>query len=382
MTIEGNMDIKKRHGKTVLTAAMLTTAILVALVATIQTGSAQSCDSGTVFNACGLNVSLNQTGHGAVELCSVCYACGVLDGVCPETFSDGMNETTIEKRTMVLRMGSDRPNTADSIIFATAAEACEVLNGTCARVIQKTTYNETWNYSGASLPCSTNVAANTNYLIAICNAPRTAGCQDCPDPDCVTSLSGTAFNAETNASLDVNINVVSDANPNIWNLQPSSAGTYTMDAPRGNIKVICTAPDYEPYIYTTFMQPKENRVDCRMNLATCSPECALPNDFGEDVCRTRCDGINGCLIENHTTYGYLGNYCEGIPPNTIKIIERINTTHCAAVTCCGGPVQTVSCPLFSLSSSNQDIKNIYTKEIRKQLQGSPVTLKIITYQKE
>jgi len=338
--------------------------------------------------ACGKPITTQ--GFGAVEICGQCFPCGIPDGVCPENYTNGLNETASEKLHIELKVGTDRPAnlitlyTPDPLIFSTGNAGCTSIGGACTAIETKSTFDGAW--SASPISCGTDISAGTynNYYRAVCDSvPKTPGCQNCPDPDCQVNLEGLTYDSSNNQPLKAIVNVVSTTN---WLIRANetSSGEYSMIAPRGNVRVVCTYPDYVPTEHDVYLQPGKNVVDCGLTEAYCQSDCSLPNEIGQDVCRSKCQGINSCTFQTDTFDG--NNYdaaqiCEGIAPGGRVIIKRINDTSVYGVTCCNGAFGTFSSSKFQVAD-NPQIKNLLTRSIKKTMNGEPVELKIIVYNKK
>lgn len=356
---------------------VLIVVILLGVTFLIQEASSQVCNP-TVQVAC--SEFIDTAGHGAVELCQTCFVCGLEDGICPESYSDGTVETDDNKTRVLLRAGSDRPDSGASpgdddypILYNNGNLGCDAINGSCTGLESKLTWLGAWVPSGAG--CSTDMGSINDYVRAVCNAPKTAGCQYCPDPDCVTNIIGITMDAITNESVPAHVNVVSLDNTN-FRAEGTSSGTYNMQSPRGNVRVICTAEDYDITEIDVFLQRGLNIVDCRLGEAACSPACTLPDINGNPICAAKCDLQNACVYASEGSKAI----CDNLPLGATVIINRTNETTITAVTCCSGNFVQVYRP--RIGGLNSHIPNLLTRDYRKELNGIPVNLRIITYSKE
>lgn len=353
--------------------------------ANAQTGPA--CTPTTT--AC--NQPITKAGFGAVEICGQCFPCGIPDGVCPENYTNGLNESAPEKLHIELKVGSDRPSLYSSseygqnpLIFSTGDAGCTSIGGVCTAIETKTNFGGSW--SSSSIACSTDLTSNSysNYYRAVCDSvPKTPGCQNCPDPDCQVNLEGLTYDSSNNQPLKAIVNVVSTNN---WLIRANktSTGHYSMVAPRGNVRVVCTYPDYTPTEHDVYLQPGKNVVDCGLTEAYCQSDCTLPNEVGQDVCRQKCDGLNSCSFQTGTLDGKTydaSQVCDGINPGGRVLIKRINDTSVYGVTCCTGAFETFSSSKFQVAD-NPQIKNLLTRSVRKTMNGEPIELKIIVYDKK
>jgi len=337
---------------------------------------ALACNPATDTSVCGRSITV--TGNGATELCETCYLCGVSDGVCPEDYSSGTTETTSEMMRMMVRIGhagrpvfaTDMPDSRE-VIFNTGEAACNSLGGTCTSIETKVNLEDLWG--GASgIGCNTDINGNTLYVRAICNNPKRAGCQNCPDPDCIADISGLTYDPILQEKVVTHVNIISTDNPNLRS-EEDSTGVYNMQSPTGNVKVVCTAQDYNKSERDIFLQRGNNIIDCKMYEAVCSSECTLPDLDGQEVCRSKCDGQHGCGFANPQTTAL----CEGVPAGSTIVTKRINDSYVEAVNCCEGDFETIYRPLSTIESNN--IPNLLTRDYRKKMDGVPVTLRIITY---
>jgi len=285
-----------------------------------------------------------------------------------------------DDRPATLYTGTNRPYT---IIYETGNAACSAIGGTCSRMLIKSTLNGTWTIAGGALgSCSQNrnSSGNSYYFMAECTGvPKVAGCENCPDPDCTVQLSGGAYDATTKTLLSSEVIVRTEPQnilSNLLNVTTTTiTGKYDYNVYPGNVRVMCTAAGYRPYITTAFLQRGKNLVDCQMTTATCSPDCTLPDIYGNEICRASCDASNSCYFGNEE----VKNTCDGLPKGTFVSIRRINDTHVAGIRCCNETI-VMERPLFEVSGDK--IKNLITKSFRKEFNGIPVSLKIIVYEKE
>jgi hypothetical protein len=370
----------KKEGFSIMNGIFVLALVLASIaIISAQTNAATPTQCFSTNLSCGMPITT--TGRGAVELCQTCFTCGSYDGVCPEDFSDGTVEDDYNKTRLLLRAGIDRPQiaqpAANPLIFRTGIQACTSINGTCTSMERKTRIEDSWTSLALGLTCATDVTANTDYIRAVCSAPKTAGCQYCPDPDCTTEIRGITYDMITNESLVAKVNIVSTTN---WNFRAQatsdSQGLFTLQAPRGNVRVICTAEDYTAYEKDIFLQKGNNVVDCKMDEAACSDQCTLPNINGVPICSAKCDLQNGCQYNTTQTK----DVCSGVPLGGIVTINRTNSTHVLGVTCCEGSMEQIYRPIVDINANN--IPNLLTRDYRKLLNGVPVTLRIITYTKD
>lgn len=368
---------------------------LALLIILVQPTTAQPTQCTPAMGVC-IDHSITETGFGAVEICNECFLCGLPDGICPEEYTDGQNETD-ENKTEVMMSQSrvDRPDTYDSFkfkMYESGNEACAAIGGTCIDVQDKRFYDETWKPSAEN--CGTDIddmgSESQRYLKAICEGvPRTSGCQWCPDPDCQNTFEGVTYDNGTNESLGVNVNIVSKFNWRIRSTTTADAttGYYSLPGVQGNVEVVCTYEDYLPVVRSVHAKPGLNIVDCPMIEAYCTPECTLPDQTGEYVCKPKCHTRNGCYYEEAYEYpsgsGVFYNAskeCEGSVTGGRRILKRIDDNTVFGVECCPGIFQEYNSQEFKIED-NPHIKNLLTRTYRKKLNGEPVEVKIIVYDK-
>jgi hypothetical protein len=322
--------------------------ILLCQVPEVSAATGRECTVGSnQFSSCGIGHNINQIGYGAVELCQVCYQCGgASDGVCPESYSDGRNETQAVKKTVYMR----EPRTVFdgskyTVAFQTGKLACASIGGNCSEVQRSTTGFGTWQtLSPASVYCNWNVSIvdpfNNAYFRTVCvNVPRNAGCEYCPDPDCTTTVSGMTLDANDGQPVDgVTVSITSSANPllNIPTAQSDAIGQFQMSAVTGQLTFTCSKVGYAPYSIQRRLFPGRNIVDCSMNNVSCSVNCTTVNNLGQEICHASCDLQNSCAFFNETTKAT----CDNQPVGTILQIGP-STTNCTheftpMVTCCNG----------------------------------------------
>jgi len=360
---------------------------------TSSVNAATTISACTGVYTCGQNV--NTTGYGAVELCNTCFACGASDGVCPSFYSDGLNESNLTKQVVLMKISElSRPSVNSSYVvnYPTGNQACAVIGGTCKLVEYRLNNGETqgdldssgsiWQES-QDVTCTRTVTAG-NYpeaYRAVCEAvPRTASCDECPDPDCTVQLAGITYNGKTGQLIDnAAVNVRSDINPSISITSTSSDGYYSMNATAGNVLLLCSAAGFLPTQKEIYLAAGKNLIDCPLSYAACSAECTLPDENGANICRSNCHEENGCYFQTDPTYDFIGDVCEGVAAGSFVTLERINATHIKGVSCCEGAVVIRESPQFNPGGAN--IKNLITKNFRKELNGVPVTLKIMVYEK-
>ncbi|MCF7866804.1 carboxypeptidase-like regulatory domain-containing protein [Candidatus Woesearchaeota archaeon] len=349
------------------------------------------------------NHDLTETGFGAVEICGECAVCGKQDGICPEKYTDGENETDTNKTSILIKIPKNQrpeklrenaPNIYNKI-ENTPNTACTNLHpdATCNKVYTKENWEDEWIQTNSD-ECNTNIETglnDTSYFLVECNSvKRTAGCQWCNDPDCTANLTGLTWSKSTNQTIpDARVTVTSNYNYIIdVPTNPDNQGLFSMSGvPWGNVKITCTKKDYRPIVKDTFIQPGINVLDCGMTEAYCTPECTVPNDYGTELCRARCQGINGCSFQSTTSPTSGKNYdaakiCEDLEPGARINLEWQDEQHTTVLylDCCSGQFGTEKLGSVKLESSD-NIKNLITKTYNKKIKGEPVQVKILVYEK-
>jgi hypothetical protein len=377
-----------------------------------QTG--MECASSPTLGHCG-GASIYSPGYGAVELCQVCYKCGISgpsDGVCPESYSDGINETNPEKLTMMMRVSRDiTEGDVYSVAFQTGTLACASIGGVC-NYVQRSTDSATWvNLSGECARDVSNIADayNNAYFRVVCRSvPRKAGCEYCPDPDCGTIISGKMFDTVSDAPLSaVSIAVTSSNNSNYdFSGGPFGGGVYEMSVATGYVNFTCSKSGYDQYSTMVYLKNGRNIVDCAMTPVggSCNPQCYVTDTYGNAVCNALCIGQNGCNMTPEAIAR-----CDGlllgtqIVLNSTTITDPINGCiygNVTTLTCCnGGITSTITdyfgeggCPGCEMGNyscvpivpggglfTDGNLTNKLTRNYRVIWKGLPVTLKIITY---
>jgi hypothetical protein len=368
------------------------------------------CDLATqnTLPQCG-GASIYTPGYGAVELCQVCYQCGEGDGVCPEEYSDGQSETSLEKLTFMMRVKrtvffGDQY----SVAFKTGNDACATVAGTCDH-IERSSDAISWNtVPSCALDVSANVITNNEYFRAVCkDVPRKAGCEHCPDPDCITKLSGMTYSGLDGSMLsDVTISIGESGNTNLVVIPDGISdynGLYEMDAVTGYINITCSKAGYSDYLVTKYVKQGRNIVDCKMSEIgiSCTPECYFVDAYGNYVCSAACDGQNGC---NMTELAKTS--CDGLPYghtaylNTTMFVD--STTGCSyenvsTLNCCQGDITTQILSIFAPGGcgtgsviitdpeyvlyNEGNLSNMLTRNYKKEINGRSITLSIRTYTK-
>lgn len=376
-----------------------------------QTG--EECAVNANSLRCG-GVPITTPGFGAVELCQVCFQCGVSDGICPESYSDGIDETNSLKTIVNMRVSRPLWNSEIySVAFRTGNLACQEIGGDCLSV-ERSTDGVSWTNIGAG-ECSRDVSFfdpyNNAYFRARCdNVPRKAGCEYCPDPDCENQLSGYVIDAVTGAAIDgatISINSPNNSALDVVPAGTSTMGTYTMDAVTGVVNITCTRAGFEMYSRLKYLSPGRNIFDCSMNrlAASCEADCHIEDGSGIKLCRAECDEQNGCQMSPQA----LG-VCAGLPVGqrvnvgVVNYVDPSNNcayTNITTLTCCEGTLENTTIGVFtpgigcgdcfgpgctiipegSGSFISGDVSSIITRNYRKEFNGVPVTLKIIVYDK-
>jgi hypothetical protein len=367
--------------------------------------------------------NINQLGYGAVELCQVCYQCGVPDGVCPEAYSDGRNETQLVKTTVYMRtMRQAFDGSKYTVAFQTGRQACASIGGNCTGVQRSTSGALAgWITLFPSLPyCYWNVSDpgnasfNNAYFRALCsNAPRKAGCEYCPDPDCTSIVSGKTYDANTGLPID-GVKIEVSSQNSLLSILPgmSNLGEFEMSAVTGVLSFSCTKEDYSAYTTQRRLGPGRNIVDCAMNNLTCNQDCTVLDQNGQRICRAACDQQGGCSFFNEETK----IACENHPAGEVVLLNWTTDEDCTheivtTATCCNGSISTDVIPCLNgrcndplnpacggapcdpavdpdceggNATSNffsSDVSTIITRNYRKEYNGIPVTLKILVYEK-
>ncbi|MFA6072672.1 MAG: hypothetical protein WC758_00990 [Candidatus Woesearchaeota archaeon] len=389
--------------------ALLLLFLFVFSISGVSAQTGEECESNQVIAHCGGpgGASIYDTGYGAVELCQVCHQCGVSDGVCPEHYSDGRLETQSFKLVHKLRV---KRSILDSSVYSVAFDngklACASLGGNCSAVNKSIVGPDgPWvaipGYSADNF-CSLNVSTDNAYYSASCiNVPRKSGCENCPDVDCTTMMSGKTYDANTGVDLD-NVSIgVQTQNTNIV-VPPVNSfnGNYQMSVFSGYVTVSCQADGYNSYSRQQYLKPGRNIVDCIMNNLPCSAQCTTTDVDGNEICHASCDGQNSCVMSESAKV-----QCEGLVLGTTILInsttfvnpsdgctyENLTRLVCCTGTIsnqiippvggCGGSDPGINETTISGGTITGDVDNLLTRTYRKQINGLPVTLKIIVYTK-
>lgn len=337
------------------------------------------------YNACGVDFRSDTTGFGGVEICGIGYPCGVQDGVCPQNFSQGTNETSKDFYTkpLVRQPAPPTNDIADSqslTPFNTGNDACQRLGGTCTGMESKTDRNGTFTSSTAT--CSTDASSlnDGEYHRAVCQGvPNVAGCENCPDPDCMSRVDGYVTDAQDDALQNATVQLTNnnnDADSAYFLQRTDESGEVNIDGASGWFNVTCGKEFYEEQRHETYIQPEGDTIACTgMNAASCSNDCTAPNEYGEDVCFAQCvNSASGCTN--------FQDECAGLPPDTERVTERINDTHVRVTQCCSGPQTTEYRPLASFQANTTNVDSLEINEYRRELNGTPVTIRVATYTEE
>lgn len=358
--------------------------LLIGLSIFLPLTQAQECTPGT-GSACG-TFSISDAGYGAVELCETCFICGASDGVCPEDFASDEYETVPERLRIQLKADNTiRSNSFDtySTIYNTGNDACPVLGGTCASIEEN--IDGSWVLSSSS--CSDDISAEDNAFRAVCtNVKKTAGCYNCPDPDCTNTLRINTFDSTTGEPIPRARLRFTPSNPGS-SVDPievivNDNGAYETEGIRGNFDVECVKEDYEPYDLELFAHREDMIIDCPLREASCNQnECSIDNVDGEAICRSFCEGQEGCaynepysevLDENIS----ISELCNGKRADSFVTLGRINDTHVEVAQCCNQDTQIIVRPLLNISGN---VSDLLTRDFVRILNDEQITVKIAVY---
>ncbi|MGV8168921.1 MAG: hypothetical protein ACP5N3_02590 [Candidatus Nanoarchaeia archaeon] len=274
--------------------------------------------------------SIYLTGFGAVEICDVCHYCGNgADGVCPEHYSDGRNETRAEygKTLMMMRVKRNPQNfDSYSVAFQTGNLACQAIGGDCESIQKSNTGWAPWtNLSQCNLNVSYSDSSNNAYFRAVCkNVPRKSDCTECPDPDCTTTLAGKTYNGSAGMILgEVNVSVDNalSADLNFDYVISGTDGNYEMVAPTGSVTVLCKKDGFNNDVNSVVLVPGKNIVDCNMNSQACNSNCTMYDEFGQQLCDANCNGSGGCIFANQSVM----DVCDGKVFNSTEDLFVVGT---------------------------------------------------------
>lgn len=377
-----------------------------------QTGRECTAGAYSILTHCG-GRSIFTPGYGGVELCQVCFQCGlsgINDGVCPEDYSDGVFETSPEKLIMNMRVA--RPvfsGDVYSVAFNTGVAACAEIGGNC-NYTQRSTNGISWNPVPGAGNCSLDISLDNGgdhnaYYRAICkDVPRTAGCENCPDPDCKAVITGKAYKLVDDTPLNgITISFGQSGNTNLLSVSNVSDfnGNLELAAPTGYLDITCSHVDYLDYNIRQYIKRGRNIVDCKMSerWVNCTPECYYVDSGGNRICSAICDGKNGC---NMTDLAKVE--CEGKPylykaylndTTFLNATDNCTYENVTFLNCCKGALSsdilsvfapggcTLSFPPIPINNSGLinegNLSNMLTRNYKKELNGRSITLSIRTY---
>ncbi len=340
------------------------------------------------LEACGTPIT--NAGYGAVQLCENCFICGLQDGVCPEDFASNETETIINRTIVLMRTDNTRINVYNEpVIYNSGNLACAEISGDCQE-IEELDGN---NWVSSSVTCS-NPTPTGEYtaLRAVCqNVPKTAGCYNCPDPDCRTTVRGVLFNNVSGEGVATALIVFRASNPNSnqeFQVQTDAEGAYQItDAARGYFNYTCLKAHYEPYEGQTLLIRNENIVDCPMRPAACKedPQCSMESVAGQDICRSICEGESGCVFDQEIEVERMdqdnitvnaSTLCDGRVAGSRITVARHNETHVTTIQCCTGIKTFVERPQLQISGN---VSDLITRDYVRILDDDQVTAKIIVY---
>ena len=353
----------------------------------IVSGQVQCTES--TDSECGAPITT--PGQGAVQLCEDCFVCGILDGVCPEDFASNETETVFERRVVQMRTDTTPFTSYDApVIYPTGDDACAVIGGACDEVQQNN--NGDWE-EAPGISCSTNIGNNGFELRAVCtNVPKTAGCYNCPDPDCLTEVRGLLYNSEDpDEGIDDGLIIFKPVNPNSparFEERTDNLGMYSFnEAPRGRFTYECLKVNYEPYYGEALLIRGQNIIDCPMRPAACEddPVCSMFDVDDQPVCRAICEGEAGCIfnqtieVERHGQSNITVNastLCDGRRADSQITVTRHNETHVTAIRCCTGIPTFIPRPQLQIGGN---VTDLVTRDFVRILDDEQVNVKIIVY---
>ncbi|MFP4567368.1 MAG: hypothetical protein ACLFN8_00335 [Candidatus Woesearchaeota archaeon] len=374
------------------TITLLILTVFMLILMNLNLTSAQCTGNGP----CGQDITT--PGYGAVELCSTCYECGEIDGVCPAWYSEG--DGSSDDFEVELRVGTTNRLTTDvnhEIIYVNGSDACKYFGGTFKEAQTKSNYDGEWVIN-SGINDGTNMTGQTDYVRAICeNIVQRPSCDECVDVDCQTELIGAAY-VTSDSGLQQPIenatimiypqNEFLEGNTSfIKNTSSGSNGLYNLtNAYSGKIRFVCSAATFDPVYREVTLRPGKNIIDCPMTRAECQSDCTLPSaQYGERMCSRECDGHNGCEFSSDVdTANILMDACDARPLGFFQELETttadgiINVT---GVTCCNNyPISQIYSQ-FSVGEDN-NVSRLLTRSYNKILQdGTPVFLNIVVYNK-
>jgi hypothetical protein len=334
------------------------------------------------YNACSVDFRSNTEGYGGVEICEIGYPCGVADGVCPQNFSLGSHETNKSFYTnpLVKRPAPPSGINTDTTPFTDGNAACQRLGGTCVGMESKSSRNGTFTSSSATCSDAATSLSDNEYHRAVCQeVPNVAGCENCPDPDCMSRVGGYVTDAQDDPLPNATVQLT-NANNNkdsaYFLERTNEDGEVTIDGASGWFNVTCGKEFYNERRYETYIQPEGDTVACTgLEAAACSNDCTAPNEYGQEVCFAQCvNSASGCT--NFQTQ------CAGLPAEDERVTDRINDTHVEVTQCCSGPTTTRYQPIASFQPNSTEVDSLEITEYRRELNGTPVTIKVATYDDE
>lgn len=390
-----------RSGKTITLLIGIALTILLSTTAAQAEENGESIEEG--YDACGFDFRDGEEGFGGVRICGIAYACGQADGVCPESYSSGPDEQDKTIRTQpYVRYGEGYNNPFDNSSFKSGDNyqnpnssfnnvhtpfpdgdaACGSRGATCGEMLE---VNATGGVEPTTdVDCSdsaeTGEAGYSNlsktYKASCENVPRVAGCERCPDPDCRTNITVAATDTSNNHVEDATAVFTNENNNHSFQVQTGSSGYIETDqaAFTGYFNVSCGADFYEGSQTETYVGPGDSKVLCSgMEAVGCREDysCQARNEFRDYVCRSSCPDCGNDFIEQ----------CEGRSNETYVNMGRYNDTHVEYQRCCtqGSPDYRYS-PVANLTTG--DISRFQVREIQREMDGEPVTMNVIVYDRD
>jgi hypothetical protein len=385
----------KKENKTIIIITLL---LSIMILTQINLANSAPCNTGDT-GRCGQTI--NTKGHGAVELCNNCFACGEIDGVCPAWYSVG--DVSGDDLIVDMKIRHDVPyrlSTPDDYVFmyTTGDDACNYFNADFKEAQTRAEETNSWT-TNPVITGTTDISIigyDSLYVRAVCeNATKRPSCDECVDPDCTTELRGVTYKIGTGgnpeAVEDVNITIIpqiSNTRNNasyMFSVLSDNQGQYDMnDAYSGEVSIRCTKESYDWVEKNVTLVPGKNIIDCQMKRAECRDDCTLPSAiYGERICAAECDGIGGCNFPT-TPFSFI-DACDARPlnffqPVTTVINETLGTITEVGARCCT-TLENRTYSLFNIDD-NDDVSRLITRSYNKILQdGTPVFLNIIVYNK-
>jgi hypothetical protein len=225
------------------------------------------------------------------------------------------------------------------------------------------------------------------------NVPKKSGCENCPDLDCTNIVRGKTYNSVTGAPLGgVQVNVKTPSGVNI-DKSSSLAGELDAAFVTGNVIITCSHGGYDNYVKSVYLQPGINIFDCPMASFNCDASCVDIKKPG--VCDANCDGIGGCVFPNASVKSYcdkkvVGSVYSWVPTGIFVGLDDCSYQDMTTTFCCVGDKITDSLLIANSclgpnvtagGAFSANVSNMITRNYRKELNGLPVTLKIIVYTK-